>query len=217
MWTQRSSSTKGRCKSTRRCVRPQQPGQRFVPKGDVDAAIVQYQKALQIKPTTQKPATISATLCSKRAMWTKRSPSIKTVLQLAPDNPEATMTLAVLCSKREAWTKRFPISKRRCNSNQLRRSPKQSGLGVSNCSTGVATQRTPGRRTGPKGKSACRRKNLIFLRTLAAATPRRAIPRSGGTAQLALQAAEAQSKSALADDIRSQLTLYQAGTPFHSR
>jgi tetratricopeptide (TPR) repeat protein len=61
-------------------------------------------------------------------------------------------------------------------------------------------------------------KNLIFLRTLAAAYAEAGrFPEAVETAQLALQAAEAQSKSALADDIRSQLTLYQAGTPFHSR
>jgi Flp pilus assembly protein TadD len=36
------------------------------------------------------------------------------------------------------------------------------------------------------------------------------------TAQRALQLAEAQSNTALADDIRSEIKLYEAGVPFHS-
>jgi hypothetical protein len=40
-------------------------------------------------------------------------------------------------------------------------------------------------------------------------------PEAVKTAQRALQLAETQSNTALADAIRSQLKLYQAGIPFH--
>ena len=58
--------------------------------------------------------------------------------------------------------------------------------------------------------------NPIVLCTLAAAYAEGGrFPEATGTAQRALQLAEAQSSAAFAGSLRSQLKLYQAGVPFH--
>ncbi|MGA3164341.1 MAG: sel1 repeat family protein, partial [Verrucomicrobiota bacterium] len=58
--------------------------------------------------------------------------------------------------------------------------------------------------------------NPVVLGTLAAAYAEAGrFPEAVETAQRALQLAETQSNTALADAIRSQLKLYQAGIPFH--
>jgi tetratricopeptide (TPR) repeat protein len=58
--------------------------------------------------------------------------------------------------------------------------------------------------------------NPVVLGTLAAAYAEAGrFPEAVKTAQRALQLAETQSNTALADAIRSQLKLYQAGIPFH--
>jgi len=58
--------------------------------------------------------------------------------------------------------------------------------------------------------------NPIILRTLAAAYAEAGrFPEAEATARRALQLAETQSNPALADAIRVQLKLYQAGLPFH--
>ncbi|MGA2788480.1 MAG: tetratricopeptide repeat protein [Verrucomicrobiota bacterium] len=59
--------------------------------------------------------------------------------------------------------------------------------------------------------------NPVTLCTLAAACAEAGqFPEAVATAQRALPLAEAQSNQALADDIRSELKLYQARTPFHT-
>ena len=59
--------------------------------------------------------------------------------------------------------------------------------------------------------------NPIILRTLAAAYAEAGqFPEAVETAQRALQLAETQSNTALANAIRSQMKFYQAGSPFHS-
>jgi len=58
--------------------------------------------------------------------------------------------------------------------------------------------------------------NPVILRTLAAAYAEAGrFPEAVETAQHALQLAETPSNTALADVIRSQMKLYQAGIPFH--
>jgi Flp pilus assembly protein TadD len=58
--------------------------------------------------------------------------------------------------------------------------------------------------------------NPVILCTLAAAWAEAGrFPEAVATAQHALQLAEAQSNPALADDLRSELKLYQANLPFH--
>lgn len=58
--------------------------------------------------------------------------------------------------------------------------------------------------------------NPVILCTLAAACAEAGrFPEAVATAQRALQLAEAQSNQALADELRSQVKLYQARTPFH--
>ena len=58
--------------------------------------------------------------------------------------------------------------------------------------------------------------NAVVLCTLAAAYGEAGrFPEAVETAQHALKLAEAQSNAALADTLRSQLQLYQAGIPFH--
>jgi tetratricopeptide (TPR) repeat protein len=58
--------------------------------------------------------------------------------------------------------------------------------------------------------------NPVVLGTLAAAYAEAGrFPEAVATAERALQAAETQSNTALADAIRSQMKLYQAGLPFH--
>jgi hypothetical protein len=58
--------------------------------------------------------------------------------------------------------------------------------------------------------------NPVLFGTLAAACAEAGrFPEAVATAQSALQLAETQSNPALAEAIRSQLKLYQAGVPFH--
>jgi tetratricopeptide (TPR) repeat protein len=58
--------------------------------------------------------------------------------------------------------------------------------------------------------------NPVVLGTLAAAYAEAGrFPEAVATAQRALQLAETQSNPALADALRSQMKLYQAGFPFH--
>ena len=72
-------------------------GNALFQKGEVDEAIVPLPKgaANQTRPQ-REPATTSATLCSKRAGWTKRLPSTKRRCKSTPTARKPTITLATL-------------------------------------------------------------------------------------------------------------------------
>jgi tetratricopeptide (TPR) repeat protein len=87
----------------------------------------------------------------------------------------------------------------------------------------LATSPQPSLRNGNQAVELAHRANQltggdnpVILCTLAAAWAEAGrFPEAVAAAQRALPLAEAQSNQALADELRSQLKLYQAGTPFH--
>jgi Flp pilus assembly protein TadD len=194
-------------------------GNALCQKGDVDAAIVQYQKALQIKPDYAEACYNLGNALLKKGDVDAAITQYQTVLQLAPDNPEAHNDLGGALLQKGSMDEAIPHFQ-----TALQFQPNYAEA-QNNLAWVLATAPRASLRNGyqavelaQKANQLAEGKNLIFLRTLAAAYAEAGrFPEAVETAQLALQVAEAQSKSALADDIRSQLTLYQAGTPFHSR
>jgi tetratricopeptide (TPR) repeat protein len=187
-------------------------------KGNVDEAIVQYQKTLQINPNYAKAHINLGNVLLKMGNVDEAIVQYQKALQIEPDNTDAHNNLgsALLTKGRmdEAivqYQKALQIepdyAKAQNNLAWVLATCPQASL--RNGNEAVALAQRANQLTGDG--------NPVVLGTLAIAYAEAGrFPEAVETAQRALQLAETQSNTALADAIRSQLKLYQAGIPFHS-
>ena len=192
-------------------------GNALFQKGDVDEAITQYQKALQINPDYMEAHYNLGCALIQKGRMDEAIIQYQKALQINPDNAEVHYNLgcALLQKGRmdEAITQYQKV---------LQIEP-DNAEAQNKLAWVLATCPQASLRNGDKAVALAQRTNQltgggnpVALGTLAAAYAEAGrFPEAVETAQRALQLAETQSNTALADAIRSQLKSYQAGIPFH--
>jgi len=192
-------------------------GNALFQKGDVDEAITQYQKALQINPDYMEAHYNLGCALIQKGRMDEAIIQYQKALQINPDNAEVHYNLgcALLQKGRmdEAITQYQKV---------LQIEP-DNAEAQNKLAWVLATCPQASLRNGDKAVALAQRTNQltgggnpVALGTLAAAYAEAGrFPEAVETAQRALQLAETQSNTALADAIRSQLKSHQAGIPFH--
>jgi Flp pilus assembly protein TadD len=190
----------------------------LIQKGNVDEAITHFQKALQIKPNgAEVHINLGCALLQKGNM-DEAITHFQKALQIEPDSAEAHINLGnALLTKGRMDEAIVQYQK------ALQIEPDNTEA-QNNLAWVLATCPQASLRNGNKAVALAQRANQltgdgnpVVIGTLAAAYAEAGrFPEAVETAQRALQLAETQSNTALADAIRSQLKFYQAGIPFHS-
>lgn len=187
--------------------------------GNTDEAMVQLQKALQLKPDYAPARVNLANLLMKQGNLDGAITQYQRALQIEPEIPEACFNLGnALCLKGNLDG---GIAQYR---RALAINPDDADV-QNNLAWVLVSFPQAAPRHGQEAVNLSERANQltgnanpIMLRTLAAAYAEVGrFQEAVATAQRAAQLAEAQSDPALADKIRSDLKLYQAGKPLHSR
>ncbi len=192
-------------------------GNALLQKGKADEAIAQYQKALQIEPDSVKTHNFLGNALLQRGKVDEAIACFQEALQINPDNSEAHNNLG------NALLQKGRVDEAIAHyQNALQITP-DFAEAQNNLARVLAICPQASLRNGNKAVELALRANQLtgdgnptVLGTLAAAYAEAGrFPEAVATAQRALQLAGTQSNPALADAIRSQLKLYQAGIPFH--
>jgi len=194
-------------------------GSALFQKGSVDEAIIHFQKALQIKPDNAEACYNLGGALLQKGSVDEAIIHFQKALQIKPGNAEACYILGNILLQKgrvdEAIVHYQKALQIRPNYLEVQNdlawvlaiAPQAS---LRNGNKAVELARQANQLTGGE--------NPIILHTLAAAYAEAGrFPEAVETAQHALQLAETQSNTVLADAIRSQMKLYQAGSPFHLR
>jgi tetratricopeptide (TPR) repeat protein len=192
-------------------------GNALFKQGSVDEAIVHYQKALQIKPDyAEAHNNLGSALCQK-GNGAEAIAHFQKALQIKPDYAEAHNNLG------KALLQKGSVAEAIVHYQKALQIKPDSAETQNNLAWVLATAPQASLRNGPQAVALAQQanqlaggENPIILRTLAAAYAEAGrFSEAVETAQRALQLAAPPSNPALADAIRSQLKLYQAGLPFH--
>jgi tetratricopeptide (TPR) repeat protein len=192
-------------------------GNALLQKGDVDEAIVHFQKALQIKPDNAEAAYSLGNALIKMGSVDEAIGYYQKALQIRPDYVDADNKLGSAL-----FTKGSVAEAIGCYQKALQIKPNNVEA-LNLLAFVLASGPQASLRNGNKAVELAQRANHLtgdrnpaLLGILAAAYAEAGrFPEAVETAQRALQLAESQSNFALANAIQSQLELYQAGTPFH--
>jgi tetratricopeptide (TPR) repeat protein len=192
-------------------------GNALLQKGSVDEAIAHYQKALQIKPDSMESHNNLGNALRKKGRVDEAIVHYQKALQINPDYAEAHNNLG------NAFRQMGRMDEAIVHYQKALQIKPDNAEVQNNLARVLATCPQASLRNGNKAVELAQRANQltgdgnpVVLGTLAAAYAEAGrFPEAVKTAQRALQLAETQSNTALADAIRSQLKLYQAGIPFH--
>ena len=192
-------------------------GGALLQKGSVDEAITHFQKALQINPDYAEAHYNLGNALFRKGGMDEAISHFQKALQINPDYAEAHNNLGLALLQKGSVDEAIAHFQR-----ALEIRPDHVGTLV-NLAWVLATCPQASLRNGNKAVELAQRANQFVgdgnpavLGTLAAAYAEAGrFPKAVETAQRALQVAETQSNNALAETIRSQLKLYQAGIPFH--
>jgi protein O-mannosyl-transferase len=192
-------------------------GNALLQKGHVDEAIVHYQKALQIEPNSVKTHINLGNALFQKGSVDEAISHYQKALQIEPENSEAHNNLG------NALLQKGSVDEAIVHYQKTLQITPDNAEVRKNLAWVLATCPQASLRNGNKAVELAQRANQltgdgnpVFLGTLAAAYAEAGrFPEAAETAQRALQLAETQSNTALANAIRSQLKLYQAGIPFH--
>ena len=192
-------------------------GNALLQKGNVDKAISYYQKALQIEPKSVKAHINLGNAMFQKGNADEAIPHYQTALQIKPENSEAHNNLG------NALLQKGKVDEAIVHYQKALQIKPDNVEVQKNLAWVLATCPQASLRNGNKAVELAQRANQltgdgnpVFLGTLAAAYAEAGrFPEAVATAQRALQVAETQPSTALADTLRSQLKLYQAGIPFH--
>jgi Flp pilus assembly protein TadD len=194
-------------------------GNALLHKGRVDEAILHFQTALQITPDNEKAHNNLGNALVQKGRMDEAIVHYQTALQIKPDYAVACNNLGnALLQKGSMGEAIIQYQK------SLEIKPDSQEV-LNNLAWLLAASPQASLRNGNKAVELAKLANQLtsngnpnFLSTLATAYAETGrFSEAVQTAQRALQLAEAQSNTALADDIRSQIKLYQAGLPFHLR
>jgi tetratricopeptide (TPR) repeat protein len=192
-------------------------GSALLQKGSMDEAIAHYQKALQIKPDDATACYNLGNALLQKGNVDEAIAHYQKALQIKPDYAEAQNNLgSVLLQKGN-------VDEAIVHCQKALQIKPDFAEAQNNLAWVLATCPQASLRNGNKAVELAQRANQLtgdgnpaVLGTLAAAYAEAGrFPEAVETAQRALQLAETQSNTALAEAIRSQMKLYQAGLPFH--
>ena len=192
-------------------------GYALLKKGNVDEAIAHFQKALQITPDYAEAHYNLGNALLQKGNVDEAIVHYQKALQITPDYAEAHNNLG------NALIKKGSVDEAIVHYQKTLQIKPDNVEAQNNLAWVLATCPQASLRDGNKAVELAQRANQltgdgnpVVLGTLAAAYAEAGrFPEAVETAQRALQLAETQSNAALADAIRSQLKLYQAGNPFH--
>jgi tetratricopeptide (TPR) repeat protein len=192
-------------------------GNALLQKGDMDEAIAHYQRALQIKPGYAKTHYNLGNALLQRGDIDEAIAHYQQALQVKHDYAEAHNNLGY------ALLQKGNVDEAIAHYQQALQIRPDYAKALNNLAWALAACPQASLRNGNKAVELAQRANQLagngnpdFLDTLAIAyADAGRFPEAVETARRALQLAEAQSSASLADAIRSQLELYQAGKPFH--
>jgi tetratricopeptide (TPR) repeat protein len=194
-------------------------GNVFLQQGRLDEAIAHFQKALEINPDYEKAHYNLGTAFLQQGRLDEAIMHFQKALEIKPDYVEAHNNLGLAFLQQGRMDEAIAHYQK-----ALEIKPDYAEI-QNNLAWVLATCPQASLRNGRKAVELAQRanqltgdKNPLLLRTLATAYAEAGrFSEAVETAQRALQLAEAQSNTALADVIQSELKLYQAGVPFHLR
>ena len=193
-------------------------GNALLQKGKANDAITHFQKALEINPGYAEAHNNLGTALLQMGKADEAITHFQKALEINPGNASAHNNLG------NAFSLKGDLSETIIQYQQaLQIEPAYPGV-LNNLAWVLATCPQELLRNGTKAVELARKandltggNNPVILHTLAAAYAEAGrFPEAVETAQRALQATEAQSNTRLARQLQLELTLYQAGTPFHS-
>jgi tetratricopeptide (TPR) repeat protein len=193
-------------------------GNALLQQGNVDGAIAQYQKALQVNPDYAEAHNNLGNALFKYGDVDGAIAQYQKALRINPDYAEACYNLGDIFHQTGRTEEAIAYYQRALQIN-----PDYVEV-QNNLARLLATCPEASLRNGNQAVELAQRANQltgdanpVVLSTLAAAYAEAGrFPDAVKTAQRALELAKAQSDTALAEAIRSQLKSYQAGRPFHS-
>ncbi len=186
-------------------------------KGAVDEAIAHYHKALEVKPDYTEAYNNLGSALNSLGRFDEAMVCFKKALEIKPGYAEARYNLGNAFLRQGRMDEAIS-----CYQKALEIKPDYVEV-QNNLAWVLATCPQVSLRNGIEAARLAERanqltggKNPVILCTLAAAYAEAGrFPEAIETAQRAIQLAEAQSNTALAGALQSQLKLYQAGIPFH--
>ncbi|MGO8682156.1 MAG: tetratricopeptide repeat protein, partial [Limisphaerales bacterium] len=192
-------------------------GNALLQKGNVDDAMVHYQKALQIKPDYAEAHNNLGIALFRKGSVDEAIAHFQKALQIKPDFAEAQNNLG------NALLKKGSVAEAIVHYQKALQIKPDFAEAQNNLAWVLATCPQASLRDGNQAVALAQRANQltgdgnpVVLGTLVAAYAEAGrFPEAVATAERALQLAGTQSNPALADALRSQLKLYQAGLPFH--
>ncbi len=192
-------------------------GNALLQKGKVDEAITHFQKALQINPDYAEAHYNLGNVLLQKGNLDEAIAHYQKALQINPDYADAHNNLGLVLLQRGKADEAIAHFQK-----ALQITPDYADA-QNNLARVLATCPQASLRNGNQAVELAQRANQltgdgnpVVLGTLAAAYAEAGrFPEAVATAQRALQLAGTQSNTALADVLRSQLKLYQAGRPFH--
>ena len=192
-------------------------GLAFFQQRRADEAIAQFQKALEIQPDYAEARYNLGTVLIQQGRLDEAIAQLQKALEIKPDHASAHKNLGIAFLQQGRMDEVIAHFKK---SLEIR--PDQVEI-QNNLAWLLATCPQASLRSGKQAVELAQRANQLtgaknpnFLCTLAAAYAEAGrFSEAVETAQRALPLAEAQYNTTLADDIRSELNLYQAGVPFH--
>jgi Flp pilus assembly protein TadD len=192
-------------------------GSALLQKGNGDEAITHYQKALQIKSDYAEAHNNLGNVLLQRGNVDEAITHYQKALQIKSDYAKAHNNLG------NALLQKGNLDEAIAHFQTALQIKPDYAEALNNLAWLLATRSPASLRNRGKALELAQRANQlagngnpVVLGTLAAAyADAGRFPEAVETAQRALQLAEAQSSTSLAEAIRSQLELYQAGMPFH--
>jgi len=186
-------------------------------KGNVDGAILHYQQALQITPDSAEAHVNLGNALLQKGSLGEAVVQFQKTAQITPDSAAAYINLGNTLLKMGNVGEAIPPFEK-----ALQITPDSAEV-QNDLAWALATCPQASLRNGKKAVELAQRANQLtgdrnpaVLGTLATAYAEAGrFSEATETAQRALQLAEKQPNTALADAIRSQMKLYQAGIPFH--
>ena len=192
-------------------------GNALLQKGSVDEALAHYQRALQIKPDFAEAHYNLGDALIRKGSVDQAIAHFQRALEIDPDFAEAHINLGHALIRKGKMDEAIAHFQKALQVSPDYAEAQKSLAWV------LATCPQASLRNGKRAVELAQRANQltgdgnpVVLGTLAAAYAEAGrFPEAVATAQRALQLAGTQSNTALADALRSQLKLYQAGLPFH--
>jgi len=192
-------------------------GNALLQKGSVDEAIVHYQKALEIKPDYAEAHNNLGSALNSQGRFNEAMVHFQKALGIKPGYAEAHYNLG------NALLRKGSMDEAIAHYQKALEIKPDYAEAQNNLARVLATSPRASLRNGNQAVELAQQanqltggENPVILSTLATAYAEAGrFPEAVETAQRALQLAGTQSNTTLADALRSQLKLYQAGIPFH--